>query len=287
MATQTYSIGYLEIPGVEALVRARVYVPKSGKRSDIQKHCQNPENELTVLSSANDVRVAYALRDAKNDRYSALANQQPLVKAGKVPVNVMRLLLRKFYGDVWGKYKILPDEVADSNPKARKFELPEGKKIAVYRGWRIGDDGDIDVSGVNPIFLGDPSSGLGISQEWMSLVGMPDKVIFSNLKQINGVNVIRWDYEPTSRSIFEISYGYRAELKKSGALVASTVPMDGIVAGFDYGAFRENLLRSVPKSKRESFELFESPEDIAEDELEEQWNDLTDDLFGDIDLDIF
>src|SRR3989338_2048671 len=144
MVTQQAVGLYVVLNGVERPLRPEV-ARLGQSKFDVRRYTQNASNgELELDDSRVTTRTAYALREARSDRYNSLARSQPLVRANKVSIDDMRQALGQFDDAIWKKYWMWA-ELMDSQPQLRGLELPEGKNAFLYRGpWTVKGDYDID-----------------------------------------------------------------------------------------------------------------------------------------------
>ncbi len=102
-------------------------------------------------------RISCELRGSRADHYRSLAEKQPLVAAGRVPLEAMQKALSEFHDDLAIHY--VQAELADCLPMLSDADagaLPEANATLLdarlYRGnWKLRSDRrGIDASGMNP-----------------------------------------------------------------------------------------------------------------------------------------
>ena len=244
MVAQQAVGSYVVLDGIERPVRPEV-AKKQESKFDIRRYVQNPTStEIELDNSRLITRAVYELRRAESDRYTSLAQSQPLVRAGKVSLDSMREVLGNFYNNIlrswiWG-------ELMDSQPQLRGFKLPRGKNALLYRGqWTVKDDYDIDVSTMDPekdVVAVTVPNGYGImNQSWKEVTGIDgtfrDAVhypanLVSAKKDLNGQYALVWDFGDRDRP--DLGSGRRPDVRVSdgGALLGSRLSADEIVEGF-------------------------------------------------------
>ncbi len=221
----------------------------------MRRYAQDESNLVAVMPFSDVNPIAYALREARSDNYSSLAAQQPLVKADKVPLDAMRQAIGAFDAEIWQKCRIFPDEISDCTPKKRNpdFKLPRGKDLAVYRGWTVNPDGTVNVAGVEPVYLKNPTGRGLMNSAWRDftssregIIHWPDNLDYSrrNLDGLNAFNLAFWVHgRPYLYSYCWLGSG----VPGGGALLGSRLTADEIV---------ERFVKSEPqKPQRSAYEL--------------------------------
>ncbi len=176
---------YVVIDGVERPVKPEVGLIDQLKL-DVRRYTQNPENGVVDLDDSRTVNaIAHALRHAKSDRFTSLAQAQPLVRGNKVPLDAMRESLGKFYDELWSLRKDywIWAELMDSQPNLRGLEFPNGKDAFLYRGaWKVNADNTIDISAMDPerdfvaVTRQRGRWGHNMSKEWEQVTGASELV---------------------------------------------------------------------------------------------------------------
>ncbi len=239
MTIQTSQRVYLQFQDVSRPIMAGVQL-LGKRRIDMQRYAQDTSHSVVVMPSSDVNTIAYTLREARSDNYSSLAAQQLLVKAGKVPVDAMRQTIGTFDAEIWQNCWMFLGEISDCIPEKRNpsFKLPRGKNLALYREWVVNPDGTVNVAGVDPIYLKNPTSMGLINSEWINITGLregtrhyPADLGYSR-KNLDGLNALGLDFRVRARpGLFS---GRRLVYTDPvrGAVLGSRMSADEIVEGF-------------------------------------------------------
>ncbi len=248
---------YIEIPGILVPVRSEVSLLDMN-RSQVQQYTQEAQNAVGILFSSEINKVAYALAEARSDNYRALAAQQPLVKAKKTPLSTMERAIGRLDADIWQRpsFEILAEEIIDFEPEGRSpdFRLPIGKDVAVYKGWQL-RDGELDLRGVDPIYVTLPKDMSPLTEDLRTVLGAPKGAEFSLDSYVSEywmanpdkvLNAIYWHFQ--DNGIFMVRdpsrFGDKLDLAvPNGVLLGSRLSMDEIIQNFETMQAQSSLRR--------------------------------------------
>ncbi len=191
---------FVDIPGIPMPVMPDESL--LGKtRFQILEHYQNKTGDVVIVDDSNSInKIAYGLKDGRPN-YSSIMNygiNQKLLEANKVSEENMREVIAKIDKILWQK-GCLWAELLDCIPQKRGYKLTEGHDVALYRHFRITQDG-VELTGAKPISLSLPKEGDRITEDWRGVLGAtadtihyPANTSYSN-KYLDGLSFLVWDF---------------------------------------------------------------------------------------------
>ena len=256
MVTQQAVALYVVLNGVDRPVRAE-FARLGQSKFGIRRYVQNPASIETELDNSILItRAVYELRCAESDKYTSLAQSQPLVRAGKVSLDSMREVLGNFYNNILRSW--IRGELLDSQPQLRGLELPIGNNALLYRGrWTVKGDYDIDVSAMDPerdvVAVTVPNEYGLMNHSWKKVTGIdgtfrdaghyPANLVFAE-GDLNGQNALRWVFRLGVRP--DLVSDWRPDrVSGGGSLLGSMLSADEIV---------ERFVRSDPQRPQHTYD---------------------------------
>lgn len=200
METSQDELFFVDIPGI-----AMPVMPEEsllGKtRFQILEEYQNKTGDIVIVDDSNTInKIANALKDGR-PKYSSILNygvNQTLLEANKVSEENMREVIAKIDKIILQKGSLCA-ELLDCMPKKRGYKLSEGHDVALYRHFRVTQEG-VEVTGSSPISLSLPKEAGRITEDWRGILGAtvdtihyPANTSYSN-KYLDGLSFLVWDF---------------------------------------------------------------------------------------------